>query len=256
MRRARVATPLSLLPLLPLLPLAGCWLGHPYEPMQFCFETEVPSENVDGVRVYRHAGKMTSHSWNDAWEDPVGRCGEEGSGLDLPEHVIEIKDDPGDRRTRFGYSIPELEIPEEMEEGVRVTLVVLQRDDPESWAFIVYGGDCEDPASGTCRVEIVADDGVGGTLVDPAWVDPLTVQLGAKVARRNGDCGKLDLYELVFKGGGQSAVVTPGSFDVIEVEEEDGMIDYFAVNVDSYIWDIDECGDAMDRTSYALMRGE
>ncbi len=241
----------------------GCWLGSPYEPLQFCLdttETTISTFQEDGLTVYQHSGKLVSQSWNDDWEEPLGDCGLEGSGIDLPEHILKIKSFEENSQgefdyTRFGYTIPEMEIPYDLEEeNIPITLRVLRRSDPESWAFVVYYDDCPDPHAGNCKVEIIVDEGLGGPLVTDSIVQPFTIRRGDKVARQNGTCGKVEYQQIEFKGGGQTIAVNPGSFDAFKVEEESDTVDYFGINVDTHTWDIDTCGDAQESLSYVVMR--
>ena len=92
--------------------------------------------------------------------------------------------------------------------------------------------------------------------LEDASIEPVVIKRGEEVGRRNGDCGKQLYHQLEVRGGGETILLNPGTFDSLKAEESSGQVDYFVTNVDNHSWDIDNCGDAEERFSYVLMREE
>ena len=242
------------LPFLCCIPLASaCWFGEPYESIQFCIDSAVSPETEDGRLVYHHSGELVSDAWNDEAQDPIGPCGVEGSGEPLPEWIFRIRDLTG-RETRFGYTIPELERPIDKDEDDLVTIHAVY--DGETFGFLIYGGECPDPAAGDCLVEMAADDGLGGRVIGDELMAPYTVARGESLGQRNGVCGKVEYYPIEVKGGSQGVSLDPGSFTEFPGHSGQEDWDAFAVNVDNHTWTVDSCGDAQDRFSYVVMRND
>ncbi len=239
-----------------LVLVSGCWLGEPYEPFQFCIDSDIDSyTSADGHRVIHHTGELVSDAWNDEAQDPIGDCGAKGSDEDLPEWIFRIADEDGNE-TRFGYTVPELERPIDKDEDEIVTIHAEFDHARDTFGFVVYNGPCDDPSTQECVVEMVGDAGEGGRIITDEQVYPFEVTRADKVARRNGVCGKAELHSIDVRGGGMTIEIQPGDFDVLIAEHAMDHWDMYALNVDNYTWDIDDCGDAQERFSYLLMRGD
>lgn len=239
------------------MPSLGCWLGNPYDPIEFCFESDAQPVDEGTRLVWQQANwTIKSISQNDPAEPAVGPC-EEGTDRPLPEWIVKMRDEEGgtDMETRFGYTMPELEIAD-IYSGDLISLRVVQNKDPDSMGFVIYRGDCPDPSTGDCIVEMAADDGLGGRVLEDSVIQPFVMKRGEDVGRRNGDCGKQVYHQLEVRGGGETILLNPGTFDSLKAEEASGQVDYFVTNVDNHSWDIDNCGDAEERFSYVLMREE
>ena len=247
---------LHLVPLFCLALLqAGCWLGQPYDPIEFCFESTVDGMVEENRTVTHHTAHLISDAWNDEAQDPVGNCGAPDSDRDLPEWIFKIRDDDGGL-TRFGWTLPEMERPIDKDEDDILTVVLIEQHDPPSFGFIVYQGECDYSDAVSCQIEVVLDDGLDGPVLQPELIPPFEVERGDKVARRNGVCGKMDYHQIEVRGGGETIAVAPGDLDDLMAEEPNDQVKYFATNVDNHVWGIDECDDAPERFSYVLMRGE
>ncbi|MBW2257447.1 MAG: hypothetical protein JRI25_23005, partial [Deltaproteobacteria bacterium] len=218
---------IGLIVVLSSLPCLGCWLGNPYDPIEFCFESE--AQGIDeGTRIVWHQTKWTikSISQNDPAEAAIGPC-DEGTDRPLPEWIIKLRDEEGgtDLQTRIGYTMPELEIPN-INSGDLITLRVVQNKDPESFGFVIYWGDCPDPTTGECIVEMAADEGYGGRVLEDAVIPPFAIKRGEDVGRRNGDCGKQLYHQIEVRAGGETILLNPGIFDSLKAEEPSGQVDY------------------------------
>jgi len=126
----------------------------------------------------------------------------------------------------------------------------------QTFGFLIYNGDCSDPSSGDCVVEMVADHGLGRRVIDDVMMAPYTVVRGESLGQRNGTCGKVEHFPIEVEGGSQGVSVDPGNFTEFpgHVGQEDW--DAFAVNVDNHQWTVDSCGDAQERFSYVVMRND
>ncbi|MDP7114975.1 MAG: hypothetical protein QGH45_23575 [Myxococcota bacterium] len=245
------------IPLLSLISLQlGCWMGNPYNPIEFCFETDIPPPiEEDGRTIHHHTAHLLSESWNDEAQPPVGNCGAPDSDRELPEWIFEMVDDEGGT-TRFGWTLPEMERPIDKDEDDIITILLAEQHDPPSFGFVIYQGDCPYGDAIGCSIEAALDDGVGGPVLEPDWIPTFEIERTDKVARRNGDCGKQDYHQMTVRGGGETVAISPGQVDDLMVEEPDDHVRYFATNVDNHVWGIDECDGASERFSYVLMRGE
>ncbi len=240
-----------------LLFLSGCWMGNPYEPIEFCFETDQAPTSVEANRtIHLHTAHLLSDSWNDEAQPPVGNCGG-GSDFDrpLPEWIFEMVDDQGGT-TRFGWTLPEMERPIDKDEDDLLTVLLVEQHDPPSFGFVIYQEECDYLDAVGCSIEAALDDGLGGPVLEPDWIPVFELERTDKVARRNGECGKQDYHQMTVRGGGETIAVSPGNVDDLMVEEPDDQVRYFATNVDNHVWGIDDCDGAPERFSYVLMRGE
>jgi hypothetical protein len=231
-------------------------MGNPYDPIEFCFETDIPPTiEESGRTIHHHTGHLLSDSWNDEAQPAVGNCGAPDSDRELPEWIFEMVDDEGGT-TRFGWTLPEMERPIDKDEDDIITILLAEQYDPPSFGFVIYQGDCPYGDAIGCSIEAALDDGVGGPVLEPDWIPVFEIERADKVARRNGDCGKQDYHQMTVRGGGETVAISPGQVDDLMVEEPDDQVRYFATNVDNHVWGIDECDGASERFSYVLMRGE
>ena len=233
----------------------GCWMGRPYEPIEFCFETSIDGQVEEGQTVYRHTAHLVSDAWNDEAQPPVGDCGAPDSDRDLPEWIFEMASDDGET-TRFGWTLPEMERPIDKDEDDILTVLLVERHDPPSYGFVIYQDVCEYYDAVGCSIEAVLDDGLGGPVIDQDLIPPFTLERGDDMGRRNGECGKQDFHQIEVRGGGETVAVSPGQVDDFMAEEPDDQVRYFITNVDNHVWAVDECDGAPERFSYVLMRGE
>ena len=238
-----------------VLLISGCWLGDPYDPIQFCLDPGVEPVEEGGRTIFHHTGHLRSDAWNDESQDPLGVCGASGSGVAYPEWIFRIEDDDG-RETRWGYSVPELERSIDKDDDDLITLHAVYTTDPTTFGFVVYNGVCDDPAHDDCVVEMVADDGLGGRVIEDELIAPYNIKRTESLARRNGDCGKAEHHTMEFRGGAVTISLQPGQFDVFRSEHAGDTWDAYAVNVDNHTWDVDSCGDAAERFSYVVMRSD